>query len=88
MARAYIKLDHAEFDGGLGKDKLTMIIEFVGAEIPFGSDIAYGEILFDPGDPVSQLRPKVTQVVLLEAAARGYVVAKQDMFIPVVQQGV
>ena len=88
MARAYVQRDHAEYDGALGKDKATIIIEFVGAEIPFGTDTAYGEVLFDPGDPVSQFRPKATEVVLLEAAARGYVVTKQDMFLPAVQQGI
>ena len=85
----YIKwYDTVAFDSGSGKDVATFEIGFTGAEIPSGYDVAYGEVALDPGDPVSQIRPKVTAVILLEAGARGYVVAKQDMAIPTLQQGV
>lgn len=89
MAQAYSKnFSQVEYDASLGKDRATFEIVFTGPEIPSGYDVAYGEVLLDPGDPVSQMRSKVTQVILLEASVRGYVVAKQDMAIPVLQQGV
>ena len=89
MARAYVKwYDQVEYAPVEQKDKATFQVTFTGAEVPFNSDIAYGEVMLDPGDPVSQIRSKVTAVILLEAAARGYVVAKQDMAIPGLQQGV
>lgn len=89
MARAYVKWFYAaQYDSVAAKDKIQLEIHFTGAEIPTGNDVAYGELEFDPGDPVSQLRPRVTAIVLFEAGARGYIVAKQDMCIPAVQQGV
>ena len=89
MAQAYVLLSTPIlWDASVSKDRVSAEITFTGPEIPGGYDVAYGEILFDAGDPVSQLRPKLTAVVQLEASARGFVVAKQDMFLPAVQQGV
>ena len=89
MAQVYVKWSPiGEYDATVGKDRLSFEILFTGPEIAGGYDVAYGEVLVDPGDPVSQLRARITSVVLLEASARGYVVAKQDMAIPVLQQGI
>ena len=89
MTRAYVKwFNQVEYDPVEQKDRLSFEVTFTGAEVAGNYDIAYGELLFDVGDPVAQMRSKVTNTILLEAAARGYVVAKQDMCIPSVQQGV
>jgi len=89
MAQAYARLPNiGEWDAVAGKDRMSLEILFTGAEIPNGYDFVFGEVLLDPGDPVSQIRPKVTAAILLEASTRGYVVAKQDMAIPALQQGV
>ena len=89
MARAFVKFfEQIEYAPVEAKDKAVFQVVFVGAEVPFNSETAYGEVFLDPGDPVSQIRGKITEIVLLEAAARGFVVAKQDMAIPTLQQGV
>ena len=89
MARAYVDwFSQAEYDPSSGKDKITLSMTFTGAEVPSGYEIAFGEVLFDAGDPASQLRSKITAIVQVEASARGYIVTKQDMCIPAVQQGI
>lgn len=89
MARAFVKwYSQAEYDASSGKDKITIELNFTGADVPSGYDVAYGEILLDPGDPAALVRQALTEVVLFEALARGYVVIKQDMRLPSIQQGV
>ena len=89
MAQAYAKwFDHVEYEPLTAKDRLDFEIHFSGPDVPGGYLIAVAQIELNPGDPTSQIRPKMTAAIQFEASARGLVVAKQDMAIPVPQQGV
>ena len=88
-ARAYVKwFNQAGYDSMSEKDLISFEITFCDANIAGGYEVAYGEVQFTPGDPASQLRGAITTVIQAEAGARGFSVAKQDMCIPAVQQGV
>ena len=89
MARAFASWFYqAEYDAMQQKDKLTIQVVFTGADVPNGYDVAYGEIFLSPSTPAAQIVQKITDLILAEAQPRGYVIVKQDMAIPMLQQGV
>ena len=89
MARAFASWFYqAEYDAMQQKDKLTIQVVFTGSDVPSGYDVAYGEIFLSPNIPAAQIVQKITDLILAEALPRGYAVVKQDMAIPVLQQGI